>query len=255
MKPQLEINNLCKSFGGLVATNGISFSIAAGESVGIIGPNGAGKTTIFNLLTNEIRPDSGTIKLNGRNIGSKSTHQRVRMGLVRTYQIPRPFSGLTLRDNIRISMLPDNLWDMLRNGPDRAFEQTTAESVGLHKEQMNCFPSELAMGDLRKLELARALITNPGILLLDEVFAGLTYGEITQISTLLRERNASHGTTYLIVSHDLKSLAALVGRVIVINFGEILAEGLFDTVLEKQAVQEAYFGSATQSVSAGEAQS
>jgi ABC-type branched-subunit amino acid transport system ATPase component len=242
MTPILDAVNLSKSFGGLQAAKAVSLHANAGETVGIIGPNGAGKTTLFNLLTNEIKPDKGSVTLDGINIDRLAIHQRVKIGLARTYQVPRPFSKLTVRENIRVSMMPDSILGMLHNGMDLDQEQRIAESVGFSERQMDQLPSELAMGDLRKLELARTLATDPKLLLLDEVFAGLTYGEIEQISKLLVKRKETHGTTYMIVSHDLKSLAPLVDRVIVINGGSVLMQGTFDEVVGDPQVQDAYLG-------------
>lgn len=242
MTPILDAVNLSKSFGGLQAAKAVSLHASAGETVGIIGPNGAGKTTLFNLLTNEIKPDEGSVTLDGINIDRLAIHQRVKIGLARTYQVPRPFSKLTVRENIRVSMMPDSILGMLHNGMDLDQEQRIAESVGFSERQLDQLPSELAMGDLRKLELARTLATDPKLLLLDEVFAGLTYGEIEQISKLLVKRKETHGTTYMIVSHDLKSLAPLVDRVIVIHGGSVLMQGTFDEVVGDPQVQDAYLG-------------
>ena len=238
----LDAVNLSKSFGGLQAAKAVSLHASAGETVGIIGPNGAGKTTLFNLLTNEIKPDEGSVTLDGINIDRLAIHQRVKIGLARTYQVPRPFSKLTVRENIRVSMMPDSILGMLHNGIDLDHERRIAESVGFSERQLDQLPSELAMGDLRKLELARTLATDPKLLLLDEVFAGLTYGEIDQISQLLVRRKETHGTTYMIVSHDLKALAPLVDRVIVIHGGSVLTQGTFDEVVGDPQVQDAYLG-------------
>ena len=238
----LEAKELTKSFGGIRAAKGVTFQVCEGETIGIIGPNGAGKTTLFNLLTNEIKPDSGSVKLAGEYIDQLSIHERVKAGMARTYQVPRPFSEMSVRNNIRVSMMPDDLWKMIRHSGDMHAEQVIAESVGFHSSQLDHMPSELAMGDLRKLELARTLATNPKLLLLDEVFAGLTISEIDQISELLIRRKKSHATTYMIVSHDLKSLAPLVNRVIVIHQGEILTQGTFDEVVSDPQVQDAYLG-------------
>lgn len=242
MGMMLDARGMMKSFGGLRAVDKVSFTVAHGETVGIVGPNGAGKTTLFNLLTNEIKPDQGNVFLSGQDLGPLETHQRVKAGLVRTFQVPRSFSGLTIRDNIRLSMMKDDIVSMLIGEVDENRESELAISVGLNPEQLDAYPTELAMGDLRKLELARTLASNPKLLLLDEVFAGLTFGEIEQISQLLVERKRDHGLTTMIVSHDLKSLAPLVDRVIVINFGRVLDMGRFDEVMGNPEVQSAYLG-------------
>ncbi len=238
----LEARNLSKSFGGLQALRQVSLTAEAGHSIGIIGPNGAGKTTLFNLLTGEIKPDGGQVCLDGVNIDAEPIHNRVKLGLARTYQIPRPFSDISIRENIRISMMEDRLKSMLRLERDSEGERQIAESVGFTTRQLDQLPSELAMGDLRKLELARTLAMNPKVLLLDEVFAGLTYGEIEQISKLLVERNHAFGTTYLIVSHDLKALEPLVDHVFVIHGGGVIKQGTFADVVNDPQVQDAYLG-------------
>jgi ABC-type branched-subunit amino acid transport system ATPase component len=235
------VQDLSKTFGGLSAVKNLSFCVSEGETVGLIGPNGAGKTTIFNLIMNEFRPDSGEIFFKGEAISRYPTHERVKLGIARTYQVPRPFSEMTVGENIRVGMLPDNLWKMVTEETDEALEIEIGRSVGFDDHQIAQQPSELAMGDLRRLELARTLAIQPSLLLLDEVFAGLTLGEIEQISELLVERK-KYGLTYVMISHDLRSMAPLVDRVIAVSFGEIITEGTFDEVVNNKIVQEAYLG-------------
>jgi len=237
----LAVQDLSKTFGGLSAVKNLSFCVSEGETVGLIGPNGAGKTTIFNLIMNEFRPDSGEIFFKGEAISRYPTHERVKLGIARTYQVPRPFSEMTVGENIRVGMLPDNLWKMVTEETDEALEIEIGRSVGFDDHQIAQQPSELAMGDLRRLELARTLAIQPSLLLLDEVFAGLTLGEIEQISELLVERK-KYGLTYVMISHDLRSMAPLVDRVIAVSFGEIITEGTFDEVVNNKIVQEAYLG-------------
>lgn len=239
----LEVGRLVKTFGGLTAIDDLSFQVEDGETLGLIGPNGAGKTTVFNLLMHELRPNSGGVSLHGEEISALPTQERVKKGLVRTYQVPRPFAELTVAENIRVGMMPDSLWRMVREPPDPDRERDIARSVGFTHGETEKYPRELAMGDLRKLELARTLATNPKVLLLDEVFAGLTYGEIAQISALLLEKKKA-GMTFIIVSHDLRSLAPLADRVLVLCFGRSIAEGSFRAVIKDQAVQDAYLGNA-----------
>ena len=241
MTDLLAVQELSKTFGGLSAVKNLSFCVSEGETVGLIGPNGAGKTTIFNLIMNEFRPDSGEIFFKGEAISRYPTHERVKLGIARTYQVPRPFSEMTVGENIRVGMLPDNLWKMVTEETDEALEIEIGRSVGFDDHQIAQQPSELAMGDLRRLELARTLAIQPSLLLLDEVFAGLTLGEIDQISELLVERK-KYGLTYVMVSHDLRSMAPLVDRVIAVSFGEIITEGTFDEVVNNKIVQEAYLG-------------
>ena len=241
MTDLLAVQDLSKTFGGLSAVKNLSFCVSEGETVGLIGPNGAGKTTIFNLIMNEFRPDSGEIFFKGEAISRYPTHERVKLGIARTYQVPRPFSEMTVGENIRVGMLPDNLWKMVTEETDEALEIEIGRSVGFDDHQIAQQPSELAMGDLRRLELARTLAIQPSLLLLDEVFAGLTLGEIEQISELLVERK-KYGLTYVMVSHDLRSMAPLVDRVIAVSFGEIITEGTFDEVVNNKIVQGAYLG-------------
>ncbi len=241
MTPLLEIKRLNKRFGGLIAVNDISFHVNEGESLGLIGPNGAGKTTIFNLIMAELKQTAGEIHFKGEEISRQPTHERVKRGIVRTYQVPRPFHEMPVSGNIQVGMMPDSLRAMIGKSPDVEREMEIARSVGFGDREFNQYPSELSMGDLRRLELARTIAADPKLLLLDEVFAGLTVGEISQISDLLKEKR-KEGLTYVIVSHDLRSLAPLVDRVVAMSFGATLAEGTFDEVIGDKSVQEAYLG-------------
>lgn len=241
MSAALEVRNLVKRFGGLVATDGLSFRVEAGESVGLIGPNGAGKTTVFSQIMGELRQTSGEILLDGREISGLPTAARIRAGVSRTYQVPRPFAGISVAENIRIGLMRDSLLDMILRGPDRARELEIALSVGFTEADLARPPAELSMGDLRKLELARTLATGARVMLLDEVFAGLTVGEIAQISALIGELRRQ-GLTFLIVSHDLKALEPLIDRAIAIDRGRLVAEGSYREVIGSEAVRASYLG-------------
>ncbi|MGD2097780.1 MAG: ATP-binding cassette domain-containing protein [Desulfobacterales bacterium] len=237
----LEVNSLTKKFGGIFAVYELSFYVAQGESLGLIGPNGSGKTTTFNLIMRELRQDEGEIHFEGREISSYQTHERVKMGISRTYQIPRPFSELTVTENIRVGLIPDALRQAITANRRFTDESKIGASVGLTENDLRMQPYGLSMGNLRRLELARTLATKPRLLLLDEVFAGLTVGEISELSELLK-RKKTEGLTYIIVSHDLKTLAPLVDRVVVVNFGQLIANGSFEDVIANQKVKEAYLG-------------
>ena len=241
MNKLLEVRQVTKRFGGLLAVDGLTMHVNEGESLGLIGPNGAGKTTIFNLIMNELHQTSGEIYFDGKEISKLPTYKRVNMGVARTYQVPRPFGDMTVTDNIRVGMMPNSLWDMVTKPAQREDERKIGESVGFGQRELSMLPGELSMGDLRRLELARTLAARPKLLLLDEVFAGLSLSEIGQISELLIEKR-KQGLTYIIVSHDLRSLAPLVDRVVVMSFGSTIAEGSFDDVLEDEKVQQAYLG-------------
>ena len=241
MAKLLEVKGLTKKFGGLVAVNDLSFHVEEGEVLGLMGPNGSGKTTVFNLIMGDFPPDSGQVLFGGEDITNYPTYQRVKMGIARTYQVPRPFRELPIIEDIRVSTMPDSIIGNFRGGGARLDEvKKIAEDVGL-KGRFHLYPHELTMGDLRRVELARALATNPRIVLLDEIFAGLTVAEIEELDKLLR-RKMEEGLDFVVVSHDLKALAPLVDRVVVIHFGEFIAEGPFDQIVEDEKVKEAYFG-------------
>jgi ABC-type branched-subunit amino acid transport system ATPase component len=237
----LEVRNLVKLFGGLKATSDLSFSVAKGESVGLIGPNGAGKTTVFSQIMGELRQTSGEIRLFGDEISRLSTPERIRRGVSRTYQVPRPFAEMSVAENIRVGLMPNSIRQMIFKGPDRERERALGLSVGLSERDLDRTPAELSMGDLRKLEMARTMATGPKVMLLDEVFAGLTVGEIGQISELIQEMRRD-GMTFLIVSHDLPALRPLVDRCIAIERGALIAEGRFDDVIDSAAVRASYLG-------------
>ncbi len=241
-EPLLRIHDLHKSFGGIHAVKGVNLHVNDGETLGLIGPNGAGKTTIFNMIMDEFRPSSGEIWFDGKNIGKLATHERVKCGIARTYQVPQPYSEMTVGENIRVAMAPDNLWHQIRDGADIAREAEISESVGFVESSIRSLPPELSMGDLRRLEMARTIAVQPRLLLLDEVFAGLALGEIAQISAMLVEKKKKERLTYIIVSHDLRALAPLVDRVVVMSFGEVIAEGTFDEVTSDATVRVVYLG-------------
>ena len=241
MSYPLELKDVVKRFGGLTATNHMSFEVNDGESLGLIGPNGAGKTTIFSLIMGEHRQTSGEILCNGEDISSLPTYARIGRGVCRTYQIPRPFAEMDVLENIRLGLMPNSLWQMLTRNPDRYKEIELALSVGFREDDLNRHPAELSMGDLRKLELARTLATDPSIMLLDEVFAGLTAGEIAQIAELINKKR-KEGMTLIIVSHDLRSLEPLIDRAIAMNHGTIVAEGSFAKVMADPDVRASYLG-------------
>jgi branched-chain amino acid transport system ATP-binding protein len=237
----LELKSLTKKFGGIFAVYNLSFHVNEGESLGLIGPNGSGKTTTFNLIMSELKQDEGEIFFRDKEISGYPTHERVKMGISRTYQIPRPFNDMTISKNIRVGVMPDDILRVIQMSSASKREWEIGKSVGFQERHLQAYPNELSMGDLRRLELARTIATGPKLLLLDEVFAGLTAGEIAELSKLLKEMR-KEGLTYIIVSHDLKSLAPLVDRVVVVSFGQLIAEGSFEEVIADKKVKEAYLG-------------
>ena len=241
MTPKLEINNLVKKFGGLTATNNLSLEIESGESVGLIGPNGSGKTTIFNQIMGELIQTSGSIKLDGLELTKMSTPARIRQGVSRTYQVPRPFAEMTVAENIRVGLMPDDIIKLITIGPNPIEELRIAKSVGFKKVDLLRMSEELSMGELRKLEMGRTMATRPSIMLLDEVFAGLTSSEIEMISDLIQKMR-TEGMTFMIVSHDLKALEPLVDRVIAIDSGNQIAQGSYHDVINSEVVRLSYLG-------------
>lgn len=241
MTELLKVSNLVKKFGGLTATNDVSFTLDKGQSIALVGPNGAGKTTIFSQIMGEHRQTSGSIRFKGEEITNLSTAQRIERGVSRTYQVPRPFAEMSVVENIRVGLMSNSIRDMIFHAPDTEREIELALSVGFSAADLERTPAELSMGDLRKLEMARTMATNPSLMLLDEVFAGLTYGEIAQISELIQKMRAD-GMTFLIVSHDLKALVPLVDHAIAINYGTVIAEGTMKETLADEAVRASYLG-------------
>ena len=237
----LEVKGLTKRFGGVVAVDDLSFYLEEGEILGLMGPNGAGKTTAFNLIMGDYKPDAGEVLFKGKNIGRLQTHERVKLGIARTYQVPRPYHDLPIIEDIRISTVPDSITKCLR-GQKQEIEEVTqiGVSVGL-KDRLLKYPAELSLGDLRRVELAKAIALNPQVIMLDEIFAGLTVHEITEISTLLLEKRKA-GLVFVVVSHDLKALAPLVDRAVVIQFGHLIAEGSYEEIAHDEKVKKAYFG-------------
>ena len=237
----LEVKGLTKKFGGVVAVDDLSFYVEECEILGLMGPNGAGKTTTFNLIMGDYKPDAGEISFKGKNIGRLQTHQRVKLGIARTYQVPRPYHDLPVIEDIRISSVPDSITKCLGGQKEEIEEaRQIGESVGL-KDRLMKYPYELSLGDLRRVELAKAVATNPRIIMLDEIFAGLTVHEITEISELLLKKREA-GLVFIVVSHDLKALAPLVDRAVVIQFGHLIAEGSYEEIAHDGKVKKAYFG-------------
>lgn len=237
--PLLEVQGLQKNFGGLRATNDLSFQVRNNQFLGVIGPNGAGKTTLLYLLTGYLRQTAGSITFDGKRIDGLKPYEICRLGIASTFQIVQPFLEMTVTDNVLVGAL-------FARGHDMSIEQARElivrplELVGLSKKA-NMLAGELSLGEKKKLELARALATQPRLLFLDEVMAGSTRGEVEELIEVLRNIHAS-GTTILMIEHLVHVIVELAQHVMVLNFGEKLYEGKPNDVVSHPAVIETYLG-------------
>jgi len=238
MSPLLQVERLNKRFGGLHAVKDVSFALEAGSITGVLGPNGAGKTTVFNLLTGFIAFDTGTVRLDGRPLAGLSPHRIVNRGLARTFQLARPFLGMSVLENVEVACLAPRV---RRAAHPRARAQAWLDLVGLGSKAA-LLADVLPYGDLRRLEIARALATRPSLLLLDEPFAGLGAGEIEPLAALIRRLHRSEGLTILIIEHKLREFMQLVETVIAMDFGEVVAIDNPSAIVRHPRVIEAYLG-------------
>lgn len=237
MSALLRVERACKAFRGLKAVEQASFEVPEGEIVALIGPNGAGKTTLFNLIAGALKPDAGSIEFAGREIAGLRPDQVCAAGIGRTFQIVKPFAGLSVEDNVVVGAL--------ERAPDvrqaRAHARGILEKLGLaHKGAMQA--ASLTLPDRKRLEVARALATRPRLLLLDEVMAGLRPTECDQMVAVFRELNRAEGLTILLIEHVMRAVMALAGRVVVLHHGEIIARGTPAEVVRDPAVLECYLG-------------
>jgi branched-chain amino acid transport system ATP-binding protein len=233
----LETRRLSKSFGSLKAADGIDLGVAAGEAVGIIGPNGAGKSTLFNLIAGNLAADAGQVLLDGRDITRLEAHQRCRAGIGRSYQIPLPFENLTVFENLLVAAV---------YGRGRSVGGATDVCAGILEQtgligRANAAAGTLTLLERKRLEMARALATMPRLLLLDEIAGGLTESECHELVATIRDIRAG-GTTIVWIEHIVHALVAVVGRLIVLNFGRKIAEGEPQAVMASAEVREIYMG-------------
>lgn len=232
----LEGENLTKRFGGITAVDDVSFSIDRGETVGLIGPNGAGKSTLFRLISGVQTPDEGHVRLDGEDITGQTPYKICQQGLVRTHQIVRPFANMTLLENAAVGAKFGS-GDSV-GGEDRARE--VLEFVGL-EEMAHTTPDELSVGALKRLEIARALATDPDILLFDEVAGGLDTDETEAIVDLIGDI-ADRGKTVFLIDHVMRALMSVSERVFVLDNATLIASGTPEEIQNNQNVIEAYLG-------------
>ncbi|MDZ7745467.1 MAG: ATP-binding cassette domain-containing protein [Halobacteriales archaeon] len=237
----LVLDHVTKRFGGLTAVDDLSFVVEEGEILGFIGPNGAGKSTTFNCVVGRLPPTSGTVYYDGEDVTGSAVHEMVKRGLARTFQEFRPLEDRSIRANVALALTPDKLFSMQGlSGATKRRAAELCERVGLG-DRMEMSPGELPHAGLLRLELARALATDPELLLVDEPFAGLSGPEVESISKLLLELR-DEGRTLVVVDHNMRGLLSLIDRGIVIQFGSMIAEGSPEAIRNDPDVQEAYLG-------------
>ncbi len=233
----LEVDELTKKFGGLVAVDDFSFEVEEGEIVGLIGPNGSGKSTVFNCIMGIYDVTDGSIRFDGDDITDDSTHEVVNRGLSRVSQESNPIDSMSVAGNIKLFTLPNSILS-LRGGASEAEIYDYAARIDI-EDDLHEMPDELPHADVRRLEIAKALATEPEMLLLDEPFAGMNQAEIGELAAQI-ERFREEGMTMVVVDHNMGGLMELVDRVVVLNNGDFLAEGTPEEIAANQRVQEAY---------------
>ncbi|MDQ4059896.1 MAG: ABC transporter ATP-binding protein [Pseudomonadota bacterium] len=233
--PILSVTSVEKSFGAFRALASVDLELGAGERLGIIGPNGSGKTTLINCITGVLMPERGRIRYRSEDITDLPPHRRARMGIARSFQVPRPFTGMTVLENLLVPL------DYVRDGQDhRSRAEEVLASVGLHGRR-NDYSEMLSQLELRKLELARALVSKPRILIADEAMAGLSEAEIDDVLAILRKLNAD-GVAVIMIEHIMHAVMRFSERIVCLETGRIIAEGTPQQVANDPTVQRVYFG-------------
>ena len=240
----LEVRNISKSFGGVKAVSNVSFNLVRGEILGFIGPNGSGKTTLVNLITGFAKPDAGKVFFKGKKLTGLPPHKIVDLGVTRTFQIMRPYYSLSASKNLIVPLYSPRV----RRTSDKLGDRDTVamdllEEVGFERDAYVPYKlaSSLPLGYLKRLELSRCLALKPEVIICDEVFSGLSMAEIATMLPLI-EKFQMNGITIIMIEHRLRELFTIANRVLVMNFGEKLAEGIPEEVMEDEKVREAYLG-------------
>jgi branched-chain amino acid transport system ATP-binding protein len=236
----LELKGVTKRFGGVAALNGVSASVTKGEILGVIGPNGAGKTTLLNCISGVYKPDAGDISWQGQSIKGMRPHRVARLGIGRTFQIVKPFGSMTVRENAAVGALFGS--GEARRGPKEAFKDAdrVLELVGL-RAKAHLEVTALTIPDRKRLEVARAVATQPKLLLLDEVMAGLNSVEVDEALDMVRAVHAT-GVTVVLIEHVMRVIVGICTRAVVLDFGQVLVEGEPEVVLRDERVIQAYLG-------------
>ena len=235
--PLMEIDNLVRRFGGLVAVNEVSFCVGVGEIVGLIGPNGAGKTTLFNIISGHLISDSGVLRFNGMDITNMRDSKCARMGIGRTFQIVKPLATLTVHENVTVGALLNNHSKTARDKAAHIIER-----VGM-SDLMDKLSGSLTLESRKRLELARALSIEPKIILLDEILAGLNASEIEESIHLIGSLAVPDNLAVILIEHNLHAIMSLAHKIVVLDYGVKIAQNVPDLVVRDPKVVAAYLGS------------